>query len=183
LMKGIMAPDGYILSHDEIRQMGWDDSCCKTNKTPAKILADNVKRCVEAIRKEDAGKPIYIWSDMFDPFHNAPKTGLNCFVKGDGPFYGSWEGLDKDVIILNWNASAEHRVDALKWFAGRGHRQVLCGYYDQPVANLVPWFTEAKQVKGATGVMYTTWGNDFSALEKFLESTGQAPGTTATPKQ
>jgi hypothetical protein len=173
-MHKVMEPDGYMLPHDEIRHQGWDDSCCKVNQPMAKVLADNIKRCIAMIRKEDAGKPIYVWSDMFDPFHNAQKTGKYVLVKGEGPWYGSWEGLDPEVIIMNWNADATHRVDALKWFSERGHKQVLCGYYDQPVENLVPWFKEAESIKGISGVMYTTWGNNFDALEAFLKSAGKA---------
>jgi len=172
-MHKVMEPDGYMIPHDEIRSMGWDDSCCKANVPMSKLLAENIKRCVAMVRKEDPGKPVYVWSDMFDPFHNAAKTGKFFLVKGDGPWYGSWEGLDPEVIIMNWNNAPEHRSEALKFFAERGNKQILCGYYDQPVENLVPWFKEAENVKGACGVMYTTWGNNFADLEKFLDSTGK----------
>ena len=65
--------------------------------TPGEILAENVKQCTPSIRSEDPNKPIYVWSDMFDPYHNAAKTGRYYLVKGDGPWFGSWKGLDKDV--------------------------------------------------------------------------------------
>ena len=54
---------------------GWDESCKRSGKTPGQLLAENVSRCADLIRREDAGKPIYVWSDMFDPFHNAGKSG------------------------------------------------------------------------------------------------------------
>ena len=173
-MHQVMEPDGYVIPHDEIRHMGFDDSCCKANLPMSKMLAENIKRCIAEVRKEDPGKPVYVWSDMFDPLHNAQKTGVYFFVKGDGPWYGAWEGLDKDVIILNWHggdfAKAGERLEALKFFADRGHKQILCGYYDAPVENIIPWLKEAATVKGVTGVMYTTWGNDFSQLEKFAQT-------------
>ena len=175
-MHKVMEPDAYMLPHDELRHMGFDDSCCKANIPMAKLLADNIKRCIAMVRKEDPGKPIYVWSDMFDPWANAQKTGKFFLVKGDGPWYGSWEGLDPDIIIMNWHNMAEHRVDAMKWFADRGHKQVLCGYYDAPIENLAPWFKEAEGIKGVSGVMYTTWSNNFADLEKFLASTGKIGG-------
>ncbi len=120
------------------------------------------------IRKEDPGKPVYVWSDMFDPNHNAKKTGYYYLVKGEGPWHGGWEGLDKDVIVVNWNGG-QGRKESLKWFAGRGHKQILAGYYDAPVGNVTPWLKEASEVDGVIGVMYTTWSNDYSKLEAFME--------------
>jgi len=168
-------PDGYFMSHDEIRVQGWDESCARRKLTPGQILADNVKRCTEIIRKADAGKPIYVWSDMFDPFHNAPKTGSYYLVKGDGPWYGSWEGLDKDVIICNWNSQKNVRLDSLKWFAGRGHKQMLAGYYDGPPERITDWLTDAAKVPGVVAVMYTTWQQRYDDLEKFAETVGRFP--------
>jgi len=173
-MHAVMEPDGYVIPHDEIRHMGFDDSCCKANMPMGKLLAENIKRCIAMVRKEDPGKTVYVESDMFDPGHNAQKTGRFFFVKGDGPWYGSWEGLDKDVIILNWHGGEwrhpGERLEALKFFADRGHKQILMGYYDAPVENILPWLKEATSVKGVTGVMYTTWGGDFSQLEKFAQT-------------
>jgi hypothetical protein len=167
-------PDGYMLPYDEIRHLGWDESCVKTGKTACQMLIDNTKACVEIIRKEDPGKPLYAWNDMFDPFHNAGKNGYDYLVKGKDPFYGSWEGLDKDVIIMNWMGDAGKRVDSMKHFAGRGHKQVLCGYYDAPSENMAPWLKDAKDVPGIVGVMYTTWANNFSELEKYMTVCEQA---------
>ena len=173
-MHAVLDPDGYVIPHDEIRHMGWDDSCCKATLPLSKMLAENIKRCIATVRKEAPGKAVYVWSDMFDPQHNAQKKGLYFFVKGDGPWYGSWEGLDKDVIIFNWhNGDFTHpgdRLESLKFFADRGHKQILCGFYDAPVENIVPWLKEAATVKGATGVMYTTWSNNFGELEKFAQT-------------
>ena len=108
-------------------------AAASTGKTPGELLAENVHKCVELVRAEDAGKPVYVWSDMFDPSHNAQKAGRYYLVKGDGPWYGSWKGLDKDVVIVNWNSAPDKRSESLRHFAGLGHRQILAGYYDGPV--------------------------------------------------
>jgi hypothetical protein len=162
-----LQPDGYFLEHDEIRVQGWDESCRRTGKTPGELLAENVRRCVEFVHSEDAGKPIYVCSDMFDPQHNAPKSGRYYLVKGDGPWYGSWKGLDKDVVIVNWNSDPAKRVASLRHFADLGHRQILAGYYDGPVAAITGWLRDGREVPGIIGVMYTTWRQHYDDLEAF----------------
>jgi hypothetical protein len=162
-----LAPDGYFMQHDEIRLEGWDESCAKAGMTPGELLAENVQKCAAIIRNEDPGKPIYVWSDMFDPYHNARKTGRYYLVAGDGPWYGSWRGLDKDLIVVNWNSGQDTRRDSLRHFAELGHKQILAGYYDGPVGRIRGWLEDARQVSGVTGVMYTTWQHRYDDLEQF----------------
>jgi hypothetical protein len=162
-----LQPDGYLLSHDEIRVQGWDASCRHSGKTPAELLAANIGWCAKLVRGEDPGKPIYAWSDMFDPLHNAAKTGKYYLVRGDGPWHGSWKGLDPDVVIVNWNSGPAKRVQSLAHFAERGHRQMLAGYYDGPVAAITPWLGDARRAGGLVGVIYTTWQSRYNHLEAF----------------
>jgi len=164
-----LQPDGYFMQHDEIRIQGWDESCRKRNLTCGQILADNVRRCAEIIRRTDPGKTIYVWSDMFDPFHNAGKEGWYYLARGKGPWYGSWEGLDKDIVIVNWHGHQPGRVESLRHFAQLGHRQILAGYYDGPVESIDSWLHDAAGVPGVMGVMYTTWRGDYGKLEAFAE--------------
>jgi len=180
-----LAPDGYFFEHDEIRVQGWDESCRNTGKTPGELLSENVRKCVELVRAEDAGKPIYVWSDMFDPYHNARKSGRYYLVKGDGPWFGSWKGLDKDVVIVNWNSAPAHRGDSLRHFSGLGQRQILAGYYDGPVDAIRGWLKDSQQAPGVIGVMYTTWRHQYADLERFAAALGpaptRAPATAAPP--
>jgi hypothetical protein len=162
----VVQPDVFMLSHDEIRHCGWDDTCAKRNLTCGQILADNVKRCVEIVQRHAPRKPIVTWNDMFDPYHNARQEGWFYLAKGFGPFHGSWEGLSADVTIVNW---LHNNADSLQFFAGRGHAQILAGYYDADPKRIVDWLQTAKPVKGVCGVMYTTWVNDYSQLEAFLK--------------
>jgi hypothetical protein len=173
----VMEPDGYMLPWDEIRHMGLDDSCVKTGKSCLELLKDNVKACQDAVRKEDPGKPMYAWNDMFDPYHNAAKKGEYFYlVKGKDPFYGSWEALDKNVIILNWQSDPAVRKQSMKHFADLGHKQILCGYYDASSDAMTSWLKDASEVKGVVGVMYTTWGQDYKELDKFLDVCRKAAG-------
>ncbi|MBI3875245.1 MAG: hypothetical protein HY300_04665, partial [Verrucomicrobia bacterium] len=152
---------GYMMSHDEIRVLNWCAACQKRNLSAGAILADNVRTCCSILREVNPGGRIYVWSDMFDPNHNAHDDYY--LVRGD--LAGSWEGLDKDVIIVPWLYGK--RNESLKWFADRGHRQVIAGYYDASPEKVRDWLDAAKNVNGVLGVMYTTWKHNFSDLERF----------------
>ena len=40
----------------------------------------------------------------------------------------------------------------MKFFADRGHKQVLCGFYDSPPENILPWMKEASKIDGVIGI-------------------------------
>lgn len=167
-----LAPDAYLMNVDEIRIQGWDKACADRALTCGEILADSVQRCVAIIRKADPGRPIWVWSDMFDPNHGAGKSGRSYLVKGDGPWYGSWKGLPADVGIVNWNMGPRTRRATLEHFAKRGHRQVLAGFYDGDPTAIAAWLKDADASAGVDGVMYTTWRSDYHATKAFLDSAG-----------
>lgn len=156
----------YMMSHDEIRVLNWCEACQKRKMTPGQILADNVKQCIAMLREIAPGARIHVWNDMFDPNHNAV-PGPYYLVNGD--LTGSWEGLDSDVVIVPWYF--EKRSQSLEFFARRGHKQVIAGYYDSRPERIVDWLTAAKPVsESVIGVMYTTWKNDYKDIEKFAAS-------------
>jgi hypothetical protein len=37
---------------------------------------------------------------------------------------------------------------------------------------ITAWLNDAKEIKGVTGVMYTTWRNNFSHTKEFVERAG-----------
>jgi hypothetical protein len=170
---------GYMMSHDEIRVLNWCAACQKRNLDAGAILADNVKTCARILREVNPGGNIYVWSDMFDPNHNAHKNYY--LVRGD--LSNSWEGLDKDVIIVPWYF--EKRKQSLEFFANRGHRQVIAGYYDHSPEQVTDWLQAAcrnhkpeqvtdwlqaaQAVRGVLAVMYTTWQHKYDDMERFAE--------------
>lgn len=155
------AAKAYFLSHDEIRVLNQDPACTSRHLTAGEILADNVRACT-AIAREVAPKArLYVWSDMFDPHHNAHADYY--LVRGD--LAGSWLGLDRDVTIAAWHYGGRER--SLPFFAGRGHRLLLAGYYDGPVERIDGWLDAAAAVGGAEAVMYTTWQARYGDLEAF----------------
>jgi len=151
------------MSHDEIRVLNWCEACRRRNLDAGALLADNARNCIRLLREVNPGGRIYVWSDMFDPHHNAHANYY--LVRGN--LSGSWEGLDSEVIVVPWYF--EKRDDSLKYFASRGHRQLIAGYYDGEPKDILEWLRSAASVDGVLGVMYTTWRNDFSQLERFAE--------------
>lgn len=174
-MRAAWGARGYMMSHDEIRVLNWCDACRRRHLDAGAILADNVRQCIRILRDPAVGGPdvrIYVWSDMFDPHHNAHKNYY--LVRGD--LAGSWEGLDRGVTILNWNF--DKRAESLAWFADRGQRQVMAGYYDAGPGQVRAWLETARGTQGVLGVMYTTWQNRYDDMESFAEIVRQfgSPG-------
>ena len=164
LLHKYFGPSRYFMQHDELRVAGHCRLCRSTGKTSGQLLADNTRRCVDTIRAVNPKAEILVWSDMFDPHHNARAN----YYLANGTLANSWEGLDKSVVVVNWNRGKSTR--ALKWFADRGHRQLIAGYYDgNPEANYRRWQEGAKGVDGVLGYMYTTWRNRYDDLETFAK--------------
>jgi hypothetical protein len=167
-MHAAWGANGYMMSHDEIRVLNWCEACRNRHLEAGALLADNVKICTRILRDVNPGGRIYVWSDMFDPNHNAQKDYY--LVRGD--LTGSWEGLDKDVIMVPWYF--EKRQASLKFFADRGHRQLIAGYYDARPEKVRDWLEAARPYPGVVGVMYTTWEQKYSDLERFAELVSEA---------
>jgi hypothetical protein len=157
------AAAGWMMSHDEFRVLGWCNACQDSKKTPGELLGDNARKCVNLLKPDR----LYVWNDMFDPFHNAVK-GPNYYLV-NGPWTDSWEGLPPEVVIMNWNH--QKRAESVKFFKERGHKQIAATYYDQPdtMQQTKDWGATAKGEPSIIGFMYTSWQNDYSKLEAFAE--------------
>jgi hypothetical protein len=168
-MHAAWAARGYFMSHDEIRVMNWCAACEARHMDAGEMLADNVRRCTEILRKVNPGGRIYVWSDMFDPHHNAHDNYF--LVRGN--LAGSWKGLDRDIIVVPWYY--DQREASLKFFADLGNPQLIAGYYDDDPAKITNWLTAARPYPRVVGVMYTTWQNRFTDLEKFSKLVSNFP--------
>jgi len=151
----------YMMSHDEIRVLNWDGSCARRKLSPGEILADNVKTCINILDAVATRAAIYVWSDMLAPPHNA--VADYYLVRGD--LAGSWKGLDPRVGIVVWNF--DKRDESLKWFAQRRHPIIIAGYYDGTPQSIRDWLASAGRFGGVSGVMYTTWRQQYADLEEF----------------
>ncbi|HLV80982.1 MAG TPA: hypothetical protein VKT32_11910, partial [Chthonomonadaceae bacterium] len=165
---GLFHPAGFFLSHDEIRVANWCETCLNRHLTPGQILADNVQRCVGMVRAVAPKARILIWSDMFDPYHNAHDD----YFLVNGTWAGSWEGLPKDIIVVNWNFPK--RGQSLPWFAGRGVAQLLAGNRDGSPERIRTWLEDAPP--SVVGAMYTTWQRRYENLEAFAKAAWEQKG-------
>jgi len=159
-VKAAFGATSFAMQHDEIRAFGWDPACATGNRTPGQILGDNVKACAEIL----AGSKVYVWGDMFDPEQNAVKD----YYLVNGDLANSWDGVPREVTILNWNL--KEMESSLQFFARRGHQQVICGYYDGDPNSIRDEVKAARDVPGVTGVMYTTWKDRYDDLETFAKA-------------
>ncbi len=168
-----LVPKGspLLLSHDEIRQMNSCAECRARKLTAGELLAEHTRRIAATLMPLG---PLYIWSDMFDPGHNA----RDHFYQVEGALGQSWKGLPAEVTVMNWNL--EHLRNSLVWFSGDDprqrvpHRQIIAGYYDPPdhdaSAAVHREWAQARGIRGIAGTMYTTWTNDYRGLERFAEA-------------
>jgi hypothetical protein len=174
---------GWMLGYDEIRVHGWDEAPKAGGGTPGEDLAANVRAVYADARRIDPGARLFTWSDMFDPLHNAADS-KDPYYLVNGNWSGSWAGVPADVTILNWNSQPDKRRASAAFFAGRGHSQILAGYYDAPVGAFRdrPWLADLAGLPGIEGVMYTQWGSGYGNLEAWAKYIwGDAPWVTPTP--
>lgn len=162
----LLHPDGFLMSHDELRVMNQCALCQSRKLTPGQILADNLRKSAEIIRTLRPDAEIWVWNDMFDPRHNAVPSG---YYLVNGPLTDSWKDFPKDVGIMNWNGGLEGKN--CQFFADLGLKQMLSGYYDgdEDGAGIAKWLANTKDVPGIVGAMYTTWEDKYEAMEVWAE--------------
>ncbi len=175
---------GWMLSHDEIRVHGWDQAPRAGSGRPGENLAENLRRVRAAAEALDHAAELYVWSDMFDPFHNAADSAAPYYLV-NGNWAGSWEGLSPRMGVVNWNSQPDKRRDSAAFFAARGHRQVLAGYYDRPAGSFGDraWLADLRGLPGIEGVLYAQWGSGYDNLEAWAQHVwGDATWVMSTPE-
>jgi Carbohydrate binding domain len=158
-------PAAYFMSHDEIRVANQCALCQSKHMTAGELLAWNVRKAAGIIRKIRPDAEIWVWSDMFDPMHNA----VDHYYAVNGTLAGSWKGLDKDIGIVNWNGGLKGKN--CPFFADLGMRQILSGYYDgdEDGSSIAEWLANTKDVSGIVGAMYTTWEDKYGAMQVWAQ--------------
>jgi Glycosyl hydrolase family 20, catalytic domain len=161
-VESLLHPKTYFLGYDEIRVANWCASCQARHSSAGTLLADHVSRAIKMIKQINPRSEVVVWSDMFDPNHNA----VDQYYLVNGSLQRSWEGLPSETIIANWNSGKA--AASLRFFADRGHRQVLAGYYDaDDLSGFENWDKAARGVKAINGYMYTTWAQKYRLLETY----------------
>jgi len=153
-------PRRVLLSMDEIRMGGTCRACRGQNM--GELLGRCVTRQAQIIRSHIPEAQIYVWSDMFDPNHNA----RGGYYLVDGDFTGSWQHVPKDLVMAVWGG--EPREKSLRFFAEAGFRTLVACYYDADDLNEAKgWLQLARQVPNVRGFMYTPWQKKYSLLPAF----------------
>ena len=163
---------GLLMGYDEMRQMNSCGSCRAMHMSAGQLLAWSTGHSVQMYKSVMPGTQLYVWNDMFDPYHNAVKHYYN--VEGD--LAGSWKGIPAEVSVVNWNLGSLKK--SLRWFSGQSfrqptpHKQIVAGYYDtgDGASAARTELREASGVPGVEGLMYTTWKDDYSQLEPFADA-------------
>ena len=162
LIEKYLAPKKYFLSMDEVRVGGFCEACKRRNLPMAQILGECVARQHDIIRAVNPQAEVYVWSDMFDPNHNAQAK----YYLVDGSFEGTWKYIPKDLVIACWYY--EKRDMSLPFFSKLGFQTLAAGYYDaDDLENPKGWLESLDRTPGAAGLMYTTWENKFQLLGAF----------------
>ena len=182
---------GIFMEYDEMRQMNSCATCKAKNMSAAQLLDFSVAQSIQAFQAAMPGAPMYVWSDMFDIYHNA----VNHYYNVEGDLTGSWTGLPGNVTLMNWNLG--NLKNSLTWFSGTNaaqptaHQQIIAGYYDSGngAVSAQTEVSQAAGIPGVRGLMYTTWSDDYSQLQNFANAAraswpsylASVPGSTFSP--
>jgi hypothetical protein len=158
-------PAAFFMSHDELRVMNQCALCQSKGMTPGELLAWNVQQAAQIIRELRPDAEIWVWSDMFDPQHNA----VDHYYAVNGSLQGSWKGLDPGIGIVNWHGGLKGKN--APFFADLGLKQILAGYYDsdEDGSAIAEWIANTRDVPGIVGAMYTTWEDRYEAMARWAQ--------------
>jgi hypothetical protein len=157
-----LRPRSVMLNTDEVRMGGTCKACA--GRDMAALLGECVTKQAAAIRRYSPNAEVYVWSDMFDPNHNA--RGNYYLVAGD--FTGSWKHVPKNLIMAVWGG--EPREKSLRFFAEQGFPALVACYYDADNLNDVKrWLALAQPLPNIRGFMYTPWTKKYDLLPAFGE--------------
>lgn len=161
----LLQPAAFLMSHDELRVVNQCARCQSKQLTPGQLLAWNVRRAAAIVREVRPDAGIWVWHDMFDPMVNA----VDDYFAVHGSLRGSWEGLDPDVGIMNWSGGLLGKNAG--FFADRGLKQMLAGYYDadEDGAKMAAWLAATARTPGIVGAMYTTWEDRYDAMSTWAK--------------
>jgi hypothetical protein len=130
-----------------------------------------VHQAAQIIRDVRPDAEIWVWSDMFDPMHNA----VDHYYAVNGSLKGSWKGLDPGIGIVNWHGGLQGKN--CQFFADLGLKQILSGYYDsdEDGSGIARWIANtdgsgrSASVPGIVGAMYTTWEDKYGAMDAWAQ--------------
>lgn len=162
LIEKLLAPKRYFISVDEVRAFNRDESCQHRKMTASAILGDMTRWLYQQVRAVNPHAEVVVWSDMFDPHHNAVRE----YFLVDGSLETTWKYLPADMGMVCWYF--EMRQDSLSFFSSHGFKTIGAAYYDTGnLKNTEGWLATLHATPGGEGIMYTTWSNQYQLLAAF----------------
>ena len=156
-------PDGYHISTDEVTGVGFDAAC---SHSADEAWFNNTNCQVEAIRRLDPGKLIFMWDDMISPYFNGRKYNF-----GSDHTWTAANRVSDELVILNWyhtevwyavpSADLSYRRN-IQFFADAGLKQQTAnfggiGANAQGLLNAQSYM----MVSGSSaGCFYSVWGGN-----------------------
>ena len=161
-------PTTWFLTMDEVRMGGTCAACAARKTDMAHILGDCVTRAHGIIREISPTARVCIWSDMFNPVHNANRRVYYC----KGSFENAWAYVPKDIVMVDWYGAKFG--ESLPFWEKQGFSVIGATYYDAPLERrLVPDLRELGKRKNVIGAVYTTWRGDYGSLSSFGKLLGE----------
>ena len=170
-----LKPQKLHVNHDEIGLVNSDSRCKKRNLQEYQLVAYQINRMRDIIKKHDPKVDMIMWADCVNPYHNA---GLKLLEKVG-------ELLYKDIIMAHWFYTAENyqQRDLLEkgteFFLRSGFRT-----YGSPWDHLVnhqAWeriLLQNRRNPNFMGLMHTEWYSDDRSFG--LAETGEVNWTGRT---
>ena len=160
-MDALVAPRRALLWISEVRLAGYEPSCGR--RASGELLREILLR-VRALAQREGGFAVAVWSEMYDPLHNA----LGRYYLNRGGNLGSWEHLPEDVWIVNWNSPARRK--SLLFFSSLGQTQIVSWNEADPRETIETAVRLGREVPGVRGFQYTTWRRDYSRMCALAEA-------------
>lgn len=163
-------PKKIHVNHDEIGIVNSDSRCQRRGLQDYELIADQINRMHEIIKKCDANVDMIMWSDSVNPYHNAGKKNLEK----------TCDLLNRDIIMAHWYYAAENyeEVDVLelgaKFFIDRGFRTYGCPWDN--LINHQAWEKVLANYRSQPlmcGLMHTQWGDRDQGLAQTAASNWQ----------
>ena len=177
-----LQPSTIHIGHDEPALMNSDSRCLlrEPRLTNAQLLAEDVRRLYDAAHEVDPDVLVMMWADAVNPYHN----GLQF---AQDPTADALPLLPRDVVLNAWFYGGDEPdrkgAESLRYFGARGFATTGSPWYNVPCA--VAWSRQCRQARlrgeECLGVIYTSWGGRWEALEASATSAWRAPRPAAEP--
>ena len=159
----LFQPKKIHVNHDELGILNSDSRCKKRKMKDYQLVAYQINRMRDIIKKYDPQVDMIMWADAVNPYHNAGKKKLEKVC----------DLLHPDIIMAHWYYSAENfeQVDCVelgtKFFMEKDFRMYGCPWDN--LVNQQVWERTAKNNSDSRnfwGLMHTQWSGRNNGLSQ-----------------